>query len=943
MSHIIQSKLPNEAEESESDVDVTQHPFVTAPEELPECSDTEVFDEEGEVKNEGEEKGEEGNIEGEEGQKESSEIHLNGSRQSFLPEALLGNLGEDEKYRGSFATSAGTDVPLFQNQRQFFTIEVLTNRETSVLAWTTFVIYLILIVADLVVQLRVFTHDSGPVTSCGFGNAQTEAEFGCITYSPNATFENVWNRTFEWSILKAYWNLDVSVRNPNYTANNSFGPYNGVYVVNVAVYDQDEDDDSLFNPYMSKYFDYPVVCAEGAEFCNTVSVLSVVETMCSNDNCGRISPGVKTFRLSMGVVGSEFVPDNVPDSAMMWVSFERYDSRATVWMSSVSVVWYILMFVALIWFSYKSFSILPFGEWTVQHKLGILLCFSSVLQVSPFAILGFYFPEQEWLFYMNWILKVFASVGYYFLILLLVDSLSYRTGIKSMPFSAYKWKALVSICYLIVVLFYFFYSVASARRYLYFDVAGFNFHIDTQEDEVAESLFKVVNIFSIVYVVLLFLWGIYLTRITVLDMRKVPYVVTRFSNLSIRTTMLVFVLVVVYVMYDGVLMTIVDNDESMRGLLSSLYSGVRLTVVSAGVLISYCFLPAKASGHSIDSYKEKNNGFSMSACRRMMYFASEAYSVGREDVEGEITKEQLGCKKFTVVTEETTDTNALVCELRDKIVIAYRGTKSKKNMKTDLKMKLVAVDEQWIANKLDDIPHGILEELAETFGGKVGVHEGFLECHLLTRDEIIGAVKEYWHEEMGPICITGHSLGGAMGTLLAFELKVKHNLPVVMYNFGSPRVGNRMFAQMFDYYIPKAYRVCQDGDVITGFPKWGYRHVGTHVVIDAKGNLLVSMSGYEKMVMLKYRRKMSTHRTASYRNCVNRAYKVEKRLHVFLNAEVDFQTFREMAHVMKKNGQKVEYGLASTIPGATLSPNITASEIIQPTSCPQNNLNGNIV
>lgn len=44
-----------------------------------------------------------------------------------------------------------------------------------------------------------------------------------------------------------------------------------------------------------------------------------------------------------------------------------------------------------------------------------------------------------------------------------------------------------------------------------------------------------------------------------------------------------------------------------------------------------------------------------------------------------------------------------------------------------------------------------------------------------------------WH-----VLFTGHSLGGALATLATLDLKRRHpGTKVTMYNYGSPRVGNR--------------------------------------------------------------------------------------------------------------------------------------------------------
>ncbi|KAJ0092471.1 hypothetical protein Patl1_25753 [Pistacia atlantica] len=58
-----------------------------------------------------------------------------------------------------------------------------------------------------------------------------------------------------------------------------------------------------------------------------------------------------------------------------------------------------------------------------------------------------------------------------------------------------------------------------------------------------------------------------------------------------------------------------------------------------------------------------------------------------------------------------------------------------------------------------------------------------------------------WH-----VYATGHSLGGALATLFALELSSSKlakcgAISLTMYNFGSPRVGNKKFADVYNEVI----------------------------------------------------------------------------------------------------------------------------------------------
>ena len=74
------------------------------------------------------------------------------------------------------------------------------------------------------------------------------------------------------------------------------------------------------------------------------------------------------------------------------------------------------------------------------------------------------------------------------------------------------------------------------------------------------------------------------------------------------------------------------------------------------------------------------------------------------------------------------------------------------------------------------------------------------------------------------IVVTGHSLGAAMATICASRL---HELgaDLVLYTFGSPRVGDNIWARQFDDI--EAYRIVNNNDIVCRVPPFGYySHVG---------------------------------------------------------------------------------------------------------------------
>ncbi|KAG8369747.1 hypothetical protein BUALT_Bualt14G0045900 [Buddleja alternifolia] len=188
---------------------------------------------------------------------------------------------------------------------------------------------------------------------------------------------------------------------------------------------------------------------------------------------------------------------------------------------------------------------------------------------------------------------------------------------------------------------------------------------------------------------------------------------------------------------------------------------------------------------------------------------------------------------------------------RKRLVIAFRGTEQSrwKDLMTDLML----------------VPAGLNpERIGGDFKKEIQVHSGFLTAYDSVRTRLISLIKQAighggqslellpkWH-----IYVTGHSLGGALATLLALELSssqlAKHGaISVTMYNFGSPRVGNRRFAEVYNEKVKDSWRVVNHRDIIPTVPRlMGYCHVAEPVYLAArdlrntKDNMDVLEDGY---------------------------------------------------------------------------------------------------
>lgn len=97
--------------------------------------------------------------------------------------------------------------------------------------------------------------------------------------------------------------------------------------------------------------------------------------------------------------------------------------------------------------------------------------------------------------------------------------------------------------------------------------------------------------------------------------------------------------------------------------------------------------------------------------------------------------------------------------------------------------------------------------------------EGHSSLQDTISEEITSILNTYSNESLS-ITITGHSLGGALAILTAYDITTKfNNLPMVtVLSFGGPRVGNKRFRCQLDKNGIKVLRIVNSDDPITRVP-----------------------------------------------------------------------------------------------------------------------------
>jgi len=117
-------------------------------------------------------------------------------------------------------------------------------------------------------------------------------------------------------------------------------------------------------------------------------------------------------------------------------------------------------------------------------------------------------------------------------------------------------------------------------------------------------------------------------------------------------------------------------------------------------------------------------------------------------------------------------------------------------------------------------------------GGKGRTEDGFTAIYRSLRVgaarsakpvvEVIGSAAG-----AGGVTITGHSLGGALATLLGLDVALNAGVGAPqVYTFASPRVGCGEFREQYDALVPRTYRVFNHTDLVPKQPPLLYAQVG---------------------------------------------------------------------------------------------------------------------
>jgi hypothetical protein len=179
--------------------------------------------------------------------------------------------------------------------------------------------------------------------------------------------------------------------------------------------------------------------------------------------------------------------------------------------------------------------------------------------------------------------------------------------------------------------------------------------------------------------------------------------------------------------------------------------------------------------------------------------------------------------------------NCITCDSSIKLdyVVEENGVRALQGYDSNTKTLFIAFRGSVnIQNWLDNIQISKITPYIDT---SIGVEKGFYKAYNYVKPDLFDKLpllaKKYGTYN---ILITGHSLGAAMATLMAYDVVTLFPTYTVTHliTFGSPRVGNHEFVQSFNQqYTNIYYRITHYYDMVPHVPEefMGYLHVSNEI------------------------------------------------------------------------------------------------------------------
>ena len=99
----------------------------------------------------------------------------------------------------------------------------------------------------------------------------------------------------------------------------------------------------------------------------------------------------------------------------------------------------------------------------------------------------------------------------------------------------------------------------------------------------------------------------------------------------------------------------------------------------------------------------------------------------------------------------------------------------------------------------------------------VMIHRGFIELYSGIKEPLYAVLNSLFNSKRKNIYISGHSLGGSVGTIFALDLKLAGH-DTVVYSFASPKIGNQEFKNMIELHKVPVFRINNTEDIVSSTP-----------------------------------------------------------------------------------------------------------------------------
>ena len=129
--------------------------------------------------------------------------------------------------------------------------------------------------------------------------------------------------------------------------------------------------------------------------------------------------------------------------------------------------------------------------------------------------------------------------------------------------------------------------------------------------------------------------------------------------------------------------------------------------------------------------------------------------------------------------------------------------------------------------------------------------------YLRIADKVVTTVLELQRRRGRHVYLTGHGFGGAFAAFLALDLRAEKQ-SVTVYTFGMPHICNRKFRRTYSRQVPFHFDVTTSEDKLHGKPnssRYGVVHVGTSVVLDKVGNIILKPDRLETAILYRLKNK----------------------------------------------------------------------------------------